>query len=116
MYVLADFLFRHYAVKNYADKGRPHIEKIQAVEAVCNHKHIARENGGVWLRSGQEYYKVGAESADRRVEQGAAKSAQGEVICHKLAWRCENSAKVLEKVPFPRVNDGYGCRDEEEKA
>ena len=59
MNVLADLSFSDVTVKKYTDQGRPHIEEVQTVEAMCNHKHISREYRSISLCFAEINDKVG---------------------------------------------------------
>ena len=84
MNVLAYLLFRNDTVKKYTDKWRPHIEEVQAVEAMRNHEHISREDGGISPCAAEVYDEVGTQAANRRIEERASESAERKIIGNKL--------------------------------
>ena len=87
MNILADLFFHDAAIKKNTEEGRPHIQKIQTVEAMGNDEHITGKNGGVGLSSADVDDQIGKQSANCRIEQGASQSANCKIIGDELARR-----------------------------
>ena len=113
--VLTDFLLHYEAIKNYADKRRPHIEKIETVEAMRHHKHVSCEDGSISPCAADVDDKVGAQAADRRIEQRAAEAAEREIIGDELAGRGEYPHQIFKEVPLLGIDDGNRSRRKKEK-
>ena len=95
MNIVTDPLFSGDAVKNYTDEGRPHIEEVQAVEAVCYHEHISGKDGGICLCTAKVDNEIGTQAADRRIEKRASQSAECKIVGNKLTGWYQNSSEIL---------------------
>lgn len=113
--VIAVACFCQLAVNEYADKGRPHIEKVETVKAVSHDEHISREGGGGCLYTADLNDDIAGKTADSGVEKGTAKTAEGEIVGDELGGGSQDAEKVLPKIRFTCVNDGDRCGDEEGK-
>ena len=115
MDVFADRLLHDDAVQDNAEEGGPHIEEIQAVEAMGHDEHVTRQNGGVGLGTAQKDDQIGQKAADGGVQEGASQASQGEVIRHEAAGGGQDAEQVIQKIPFPGIQDGdRGSRQEKE--
>ena len=71
MKIVALALLFYGAIDDNADKGRPHVDKIQAVEAMGDNQKICSKGGAVGVCSADDYYQNAGETADRGIEKGA---------------------------------------------
>ena len=114
--VIAVACFGQLAVNEHANEGRPHIEKVETVEAVSHDENISREGGGGCLYTADLNDDIAGKTADSGVEKGAAKTAEGEIVGDELGGGGQDAEEVLPKIRFARVDDGDRCGDEEGKA
>ncbi len=106
--VCRDLFLHNGAVEQNADEGRPHIKKIQPVKAVRDDEHIARERRGVGVYLANVYDGVGKKTANGGVKKRASKPAEREIVGDELAWRGQDVAQIVEKIPLFRINDRDG--------
>ena len=111
------YLFLHDNTKEQnTDKRRPHIDKVETVEGVCDDQHISRKRCGVRTYPADVYDDAGDQAANTRVEQGAAQSAEGKVVGYQLAGRREYATEIFKKAPFLRIEHGDRHRRKEKQA
>ena len=113
--VLGDALLHNLAEYEHAEEGRPHIEKVQTVEAMGDDEHISCQDRRVRLCAAEVDHKIGDNSAHGGVKERAAESAEGEVIGDQLAGRGQNAGEIVKEVPLLRINDGNRRRNEEKE-
>ncbi len=114
--VFRDLFLHNGAVEQNTDEGRPHIQKIQPVKAVRDDEHIAREGRGIGVYLANVYDGVCKKTANGGVKKRASKPAEREIVGDELAWRGENVAQIVEKIPLFRINDRDGRGEQEKKA
>ena len=68
MEVVAYCLFSYQAINQNSEKRRPHIDKVETVEAVRNDQHISRQGGSIGVHLADVYDEIGKQTANRRVE------------------------------------------------
>ena len=113
--VLGDALLHNLAEYEHAEEGRPHIEKVESVEAMSDDEHISCQDRRVRLCAAEVDHKICNDSAHGGVKERAAESAEGEVIGDQLAGRGQNTGEVVKEVPLLRINDGNRRRNEEKE-
>ena len=104
------------AVNEDADEGRPHIEKVETIEAMRHDEHIARKGGGGRFHAADLNDDIAGETADGCVKKRAAETAEGEIIGDELGGGGQDAEDILPKIRFPCVNDGDRRGDEKGKA
>ena len=81
--VFTERLFRDEAIEQNADKGRPHIDKIESVKAMRDDEHIARKGGGRGFHTAEQNDGVAGKSANGGVKKRTAKTAKTEIVGDK---------------------------------
>ena len=71
-------------VNENTNKGWPHIDEIQSVKAMSDHKQIRRKGDAVGMRLAEQHDKHTGKTAYSRIEQGARETAQSKIIGHEL--------------------------------
>ena len=72
------------AIHDNADKGWPHVDKIQAIETMCDNQNIRCERRTVGVRSADGDDKRAGKTTNSSVKQRAGKAAQREIVGYKL--------------------------------
>ena len=103
-------------VNEDADEGRPHIEKVETLEAMRHDEHITREGGGGRFYVADLNDDVTSETADGGVEKRAAETAEGKIIGDELGGGSQDAEDILPKIRFAGVDDGDRCGNEKGKA
>ena len=114
--IFADGVLGDQAIDQNAYEGRPHIQKIKSVKAVCDDENICREGFCVGSCSAEQDHQIAGKSAQRCVKKGACQAAQIEIVRNQLGRRRQNAEKIRKKVfVFPRIVQGEGDCDEKGK-
>ena len=112
MQIFADGSFSDQTVDQNADEGRPHIQKVESVKAMCDDENIRCKGFCVGFRLGDEDHQIAGKSAQTCVEQRACQTAQIKVVRDQFGWRSQDAEKVFPKgvVFFGIIQCEGNCR------
>lgn len=117
MQIFADGGFSDQTVDQNTDEGRPHIQKVKSVKAVCDDENIRREGFRVCLCLGDEDHQIAGESAQTCVEQRARQTTKIKVVRDQFGRRCQYAEKISPKdIVFFGIMQCEGNRQEQSKA
>ena len=88
MKIFSNGMFCDITIDENADKGRPHIEKVQTVKAMRDNEQISGERGGIGFCFADKDEEITGKTAKSRIEKGACQTAKVEIVCDKLGRGC----------------------------
>ena len=97
MQIFANGRFSDQTVDQNADEGRPHIQKIESVEAMCDDENIRREGFCVGFCLGDEDHQIAGKSAQTCIEQCTCQTTQIKVVRYQFGWRSQDAEKIFPK-------------------
>ena len=90
MQIVAAGYFLRPAIYENTDKRRPHIDEIQAVEAMGDDQNIRRKGCTVGMRATDGDDERACKTAKCRVKKRAGKATERKIIGDELAGTCKN--------------------------
>ena len=94
MQIFTDRRFSDQTVNKDTDEGRPHIQKIKSVKAMCDDENICCEGFCVGFCLGDEDHQIAGKTAQTCVEQCACQTTQVKVVSYQFGWRSQDAEKI----------------------